>query len=39
MILSNCSDKNNYDICIDAKISNKKVVKIICDYIKNYKSK
>ncbi len=39
MILSNCSDKNNYDICIDVKIGNKKVVKIICDYIKNYKSK
>ncbi len=39
MILSNCSDKNNYDICIDVKIGNKKLVKIICDYIKNYKSK
>lgn len=39
MILSTGSDKNNYDICIDVKIGNKKVVKIICDYIKNYKSK
>lgn len=39
MILSNCSDKNNYDICIDVKVGNKKLVKIICDYIKNYKSK
>ena len=28
-------DKNNYDICIDAKIGNENVVKIICDYIKN----
>ena len=28
-------DKNNYDLCIDAKIGNENVVKIICDYIKN----
>ena len=28
-------DKNNYDICIDAKIGNENVVKIICDYIKS----
>lgn len=28
-------DKNNYDLCIDAKIGNKNVVKIICDYVKN----
>ena len=28
-------DKNNYDICIDAKVGNENVVKIICDYIKN----
>lgn len=28
-------DKNNYDLCIDAKIGNKNVVKIICDYIRN----
>lgn len=27
-------DKNNYDLCIDAKIGNKNVVKIICDYVK-----
>ena len=28
-------DKNNYDLCIDARIGNENVVKIICDYIKN----
>ena len=28
-------DKNNYDLCIDAKIGNKAVAKIICDYVKN----
>ena len=28
-------DKNNYDLCIDAKIGNEQVVKIICDYVKN----
>ena len=28
-------DKNNYDLCIDAKIGNDQVVKIICDYVKN----
>ena len=28
-------DKNNYDLCIDTKIGNENVVKIICDYIKN----
>ena len=28
-------DKNNYDLCIDAKIGNENVAKIICDYIKN----
>ena len=28
-------DKSNYDLCIDAKIGNENVVKIICDYIKN----
>ena len=28
-------DKNNYDLCIDAKIGNDNVVKIICDYVKN----
>ena len=28
-------DKNNYDICIDAKIGNENVVKIICNYIKS----
>ena len=28
-------DKDNYDLCIDAKIGNENVVKIICDYIKN----
>lgn len=39
MILNNYFDKEIYDICIDVKIGNKKVVKIICDYIKNYKSK
>ncbi len=27
-------DKNNYDLCIDAKIGNEQVVKIICDYVK-----
>ena len=27
-------DKSNYDLCIDAKIGNKNVVKIICDYVK-----
>ena len=27
-------DKNNYDLCIDAKIGNENVVKIICDYVK-----
>lgn len=28
-------DKNNYDLCIDAKIGNNDVVKIICDYVQN----
>lgn len=28
-------DKNNYDLCIDSKIGNENVVKIICDYVKN----
>lgn len=28
-------DKNNYDLCIDSKIGNENVVKIICDYINN----
>lgn len=28
-------DKNNYDLCIDARIGNENVVKIICNYIKN----
>lgn len=28
-------DKNNYDLCIDAKIGNEQVVKIIYDYVKN----
>ena len=27
-------NKNNYDLCIDAKIGNENVVKIICDYVK-----
>ncbi len=27
-------DKNNYDLCIDAKIGNENIVKIICDYVK-----
>ena len=27
-------DKSNYDLCIDAKIGNKNVIKIICDYVK-----
>lgn len=30
-------DKNNYDLCIDAKIGNENVVKNICDYINNSK--
>ena len=28
-------DKNNYDLCIDARIGNENVAKIICDYINN----
>lgn len=28
-------DKNNYDLCIDSKIGNDNVVKIICDYVKS----
>lgn len=32
---STWGDKNNYDLCIDAKIGNENVVKIICDYINN----
>ena len=28
-------DKNNYDLCIDAKIGNENVVKIICNFVKN----
>ena len=28
-------DKNNYDLCIDARIGNENVAKIICNYIKN----
>lgn len=28
-------DKNNHDLCIDAKIGNENVVKIICDYVKS----
>lgn len=31
---STWGDKNNYDLCIDAKIGNENVVKIICDYVK-----
>ena len=31
----NWGDKNNYDLCIDAKIENENVVKIISDYVKN----
>ena len=31
----NWGDKNNYNLCIDAKIGNENVVKIICDYVKN----
>lgn len=31
----NWGDKNNYDLCIDAKIGNENVVKIICNYVKN----
>ena len=31
----NWGDKNNYDLCIDAKIGKENVVKIICDYVKN----
>lgn len=31
----NWGDKNNYDLCIDARIENENVVKIICDYVKN----
>ena len=31
----NWGDKNNYDLCIDARIGNENVVKIICDYVKN----
>ena len=27
--------KDNYDLCIDARIGNDNVVKIICDYVKN----
>lgn len=34
---STWGDKNNYDLCIDAKIGNENVVKIICDYINNSK--
>ena len=32
-------DKDNYDLCLDAKIGNKNVVEIICNYIKNQNSK
>ena len=28
-------NKDNYDLCIDAKIGNDNVVKIICDYVKS----
>ena len=28
-------DKSNYDICLDSKIGNDNVVKIICNYVKN----
>lgn len=28
-------DKNKHNLCIDAKIGNENIVKIICDYIKN----
>lgn len=28
-------DKNNYDLCLDSKIGNENVVKIICTYIKS----
>ena len=31
----NWGDKNNYNLCIDARIGNENVVKIICDYVKN----
>lgn len=34
---STWGDKNNYDLCIDAKIGNENAVKIICDYINNSK--
>ena len=30
-------DKDNYDLCIDAKIGNENVVEIICNYVKNKK--
>ena len=28
-------NKNNYDLCIDARIGNENVVKLICNYVKN----
>ncbi len=28
-------DKNNYDLCIDARIGNKNVIEIIWNYVKN----
>ena len=31
----NWGDKCNYDLCIDSKIGNENVVKIISDYINN----
>ena len=33
----NWGDKNNYDLCIDAKVGNESVVEIICNYVKNNK--
>lgn len=33
----NWGDKDNYDLCIDAKIGNENVVKLICDYVKSKK--
>lgn len=29
--------KENYDLCLNCKIGNEKVIKIICDYVKNRK--
>ncbi len=32
---STWGNKNNYDLCIDARIGNENVVKLICNYVKN----